>query len=67
MSAKVLCFASAKGGSGKTIMTANIASFLSDIGKKCLIIDCDAATHGMTLLYLVEVSNNTKSQRKGGI
>jgi len=65
MNAKVLCFASAKGGSGKTILTANIASFLTDVGKKCLIIDCDAATHGMTLLYLVEVSANSNSVKKG--
>jgi cellulose biosynthesis protein BcsQ len=49
----------------KTILTANIASFLTDIGKKCLIIDCDAATHGMTLLYLVEVSANSNSMKKG--
>ena len=65
MNAKVLCFASAKGGSGKTILTANIASFLTDLGKKCLIIDCDAATHGMTLLYLLEVSANSNSVKKG--
>lgn len=65
MNAKILCFASAKGGSGKTILTANIASFLTDLGKKCLIIDCDAATHGMTLLYLVEVSANSNSSKKG--
>lgn len=65
MNAKVFCLASAKGGSGKTIITANIASFLTDIGKKCLIIDCDAATHGMTLLYLVEVSKNTGGKKQG--
>ena len=58
MNSKVYCFASAKGGSGKTVLTANIASFLTEIGKKCLIIDADAATHGMTLLYIVEVSAN---------
>lgn len=65
MKAKVFCFASAKGGSGKTIITANIAAFLSNIGKKCLIIDCDAATHGMTLLYLAEVSNESGRRSKG--
>jgi len=65
MRAKVFCLASAKGGSGKTIITANIASFLTDIGKKCLIIDCDAATHGMTLLYLIEVSKNTGDKKQG--
>lgn len=65
MKAKVFCFASAKGGSGKTIITANIATFLSNLGKKCLIIDCDAATHGMTLLYLPEVSKAGDRKSKG--
>ena len=65
MNAEVICFASAKGGSGKTVLTASIASFLNGIGKKCLIIDCDAATHGMTLLYLSEVSSNKSKFKKG--
>ena len=65
VSAKVLCFASSKGGSGKTIITANIASFLTGIGKKCLIIDCDAATHGMSLLYITDISNFSDENRKG--
>ena len=65
MSSKVYCFASAKGGSGKTVLTANIASFLTEIGKNCLIIDADAATHGMTLLYIVEVSANPNKNKQG--
>lgn len=65
MSAKVICFASAKGGSGKTIITASIAGFLTSIGKKCLVIDCDAATHGMTLLYISEVAGNLKYKKNG--
>lgn len=65
MNAKVICFASSKGGSGKTIITANISEFLTGIGKKCLIIDCDAATHGLTLLYLVEVSRKFNDGLKG--
>jgi cellulose biosynthesis protein BcsQ len=65
MSAKVICFASAKGGSGKTIITASIASFLTGLGRKCLVIDCDAATHGMTLLYISEVSANANHKKKG--
>ena len=65
MNSKVYCFASAKGGSGKTVLTANIASFLTEIGKKCLIIDADAATHGMTLLYIVEVSANPNIKKQG--
>lgn len=65
MNSKIVCFASSKGGAGKSILTANIASFLTEIGKKCLIIDCDAATHGLTLLYLVNVSRNKNIQKKG--
>ena len=63
--AKVYCFASAKGGSGKTIITANIASFLTCIGKKCLMIDCDAATHGMTLLYIENISSHANENKVG--
>lgn len=58
MSSSVVCFASSKGGSGKTVITANIARLLSELGKKVLIIDCDAATHGMSLLYIVEISSH---------
>ena len=65
MSAQVFCFASAKGGSGKTILTATFASFLTALGKKCLILDSDAATHGMTLLYIVEVSAHVNENRLG--
>ena len=65
MHAKVYCIASAKGGSGKTMVTANIASFVAQLGKKCLIVDCDAATHGMTLLYLVEVTSRSNAERMG--
>ena len=63
MTAKIFCMASAKGGSGKTVLTATFASFLTAIGKKCLIVDCDAATHGLTLLYLHNV--NKKIQNSG--
>ena len=56
MSAKIICMSSPKGGSGKTIITANFCCFLTSMGYKCLIVDCDAATHGMTLLYLNEVT-----------
>ena len=65
MYAKVYCIASPKGGSGKTMVTANIASFVAQLGKKCLIVDCDAATHGMTLLYIVEVSSHKHPERRG--
>jgi MinD-like ATPase involved in chromosome partitioning or flagellar assembly len=47
--------ASAKGGSGKTILTATFATFLANLGKKVLMIDTDAATNGLTLFYIKEV------------
>ena len=52
---KIICMASAKGGSGKTVLTATFAAFLSNLGKRVLMIDTDAATNGLTLLYLKEV------------
>lgn len=47
--------ASPKGGSGKTILAATFAAFLSNLGKRVLLVDTDAATNGLTLLYLKEV------------
>jgi len=60
MPAKIFCLASPKGGSGKTIITATLGAFLAGIGKKVLIIDADAATNGLTLFYLEEVTNQNK-------
>jgi len=56
--ANVICMASAKGGSGKTILTATFASFLASLGKKVIIVDTDASTNGLTLMYLKEVLLN---------
>ena len=57
MVAKVICMASAKGGSGKTVLTATFCRFLAELGKRILMIDTDGATNGLTLLYLQEVMN----------
>jgi cellulose biosynthesis protein BcsQ len=54
VSAKIICMASSKGGSGKTVLTATFGAFLAGIGKTVLLIDTDAATNGLTLLYLKE-------------
>ena len=56
MAAKIITLASAKGGSGKTLITASFSAFLSNLGKKVLMIDTDASTNGLTLMYLKEVS-----------
>ncbi|WP_321870879.1 MinD/ParA family ATP-binding protein [Paraburkholderia tropica] len=47
--------ASAKGGSGKTSLTATLGAFLSQLNKKVLVVDADSATNGLTLLYIKEV------------
>jgi MinD-like ATPase involved in chromosome partitioning or flagellar assembly len=52
---KIICMASPKGGSGKTVLTATFATFLNALGKKVLIVDTDASTNGLTLMYLKEV------------
>lgn len=56
--ATVICFASAKGGSGKTVTCSSFGHILVHLGKKVLLIDTDAATNGMSLLFL----GNSKSQ-----
>ncbi len=58
MKTKIYCLASAKGGSGKTVLSASFAAFLANLGKKVLIIDLDVATYGLTLLYLNEVKSH---------
>jgi septum site-determining protein MinD len=52
---KVICFASAKGGTGKTTISATLAKFLVALGKKVLLVDMDAVTNGLTLLYVEEM------------
>ena len=53
--ARVFCFASAKGGAGKTSTAASMAELLVDLDFKVLLIDADASTNGLTLLYLRQV------------
>lgn len=60
--AKIICFASAKGGSGKTVTAATFAECLTALGKAVLLIDVDAATNGMTLLYIDEVLERKRAQ-----
>ena len=52
MSAKVISFVSAKGGTGKTVISASFAQFLGALNKKGLLIDTDADTNGLTIFYL---------------
>lgn len=37
----VIAFASRKGGSGKSTLTAHVAAFAQQLGRRCLVIDAD--------------------------
>lgn len=43
--AKVVVFASRKGGTGKTTLSYNISAFLADAGYRCLLVDLDSQAH----------------------
>ena len=60
MGAKVICMASAKGGSGKTVLTATFSAFLVALGKRVAMIDTDAATNGLTLMFLKETKTQSE-------
>ena len=49
---RVICFVSAKGGSGKTVLAVSTAYILLTAGKKVVTIDCDFSTRGMSLFLL---------------
>lgn len=66
MTARVVCLASPKGGSGKTMLTASLATFVGRLGKRVLIVDTDAATNGLTLLYLSQVVASRRENPHGG-
>lgn len=65
MTARVFCFVSAKGGAGKTSVAANFAKLVCAVGRRPLLIDCDPATHGLSLLYLHEISEVTNPNAVG--
>lgn len=59
--AKAICFASPKGGAGKTTIAASIATLIASFDKKVLLIDFDEATNGLSLLYLKEIERKIES------
>jgi cellulose biosynthesis protein BcsQ len=62
MTAAVTCFLSSKGGSGKTVTASSLGTFLSSLGFRVLLADTDAATNGMTLLYIESLLTTKKAQ-----
>lgn len=55
MAAKVVCFASAKGGAGKTTLAASFGTLMASVGGNVLLVDADASTNGLSLLYIDEL------------
>lgn len=64
MGTNITTFVSAKGGSGKTTTAAALGTFLSLLGQRVVLIDTDASTNGMTLLYLKQLLGQKKSAEK---
>jgi cellulose biosynthesis protein BcsQ len=55
-----LALISAKGGSGKTVISIAIAKILSEAKLQVLVIDCDVATHGATYFFESELQKTIK-------
>jgi cellulose biosynthesis protein BcsQ len=58
-SGKVIAFASAKGGTGKTVLAASTALVLIRSGKRVLLIDGDFSTRGLSLFILGNILHTT--------
>ena len=62
--AHCICVVSAKGGAGKTVLSASLATLISAMNRKVILVDCDAATNGLTLLYLPVLNAAKRSDRR---
>jgi cellulose biosynthesis protein BcsQ len=57
MRATVISMASAKGGSGKTSITAAFGTILASLGRRVLMVDTDAATNGLSLFFIKNIND----------
>jgi cellulose biosynthesis protein BcsQ len=64
-----ICFISAKGGAGKTVLSASLSLLIAAMERPVTIADCDAATNGLTLLYLSKLNRAKANAERvfGGI
>ena len=56
-------FYSYKGGSGRTVASANVAAAMAKLGKRVLIIDMDFEAPGLHSVFLVEETKKFKNKR----
>jgi len=61
-----ICFISAKGGSGKTVLAASLGHIIAAVNRPVTVADCDAATNGLTLLYLPDLNRAKVGRFKEG-
>ena len=64
---KTICFASSKGGSGKTTITASFGKLISEFGNLVLMVDFDEATNGLSLLYIHEINEYVEEYSAQGV
>jgi len=67
MNAVTICLCSAKGGTGKTAIAVSLAVLLSNVGKRVVVVDADAATNGMSLLMLKSLVEAKRASTTTGL
>ena len=66
-SARVLCIASGKGGTGKSVMATNIAHVWAERGQRVLLVDFDAGMANAHLLVGVAGRMVVRGGRRGRV
>ncbi|WP_456472217.1 ParA family protein [Methanocaldococcus sp.] len=60
---KVITYAIAKGGTGKTILTANTAVALANKGKKVLLVDSDVGSRSLSHIFNIDGGEGIKIEK----
>jgi len=65
--ARKISFVNYKGGVGKTAMVVNVGAALAKLGKRVLIIDCDAQSNASVWLMRLDRWNTLNTQKRKGL